>query len=120
MRDFHKLQVWRKSHTLVLEVYSLTKSFPKDELYGLTNQIRRAATSIPTNIAEGCGRDSNPDFLRFLYIAMGSASELEYLLQLANDLEYFNNENYQELNMKTTEIRRMLNSFIYTIRTDRK
>ena len=118
MRDFHKLQVWEKSHALALNVYLVTRYFPNNELYGITSQMRKAAVSIPTNIAEGCGRDSNPDFLRFLHIAMGSASELEYLLQIANDLEYLTNEKYNNLNQQTTEIRRMLNSFIQTIKAD--
>ena len=75
MQDFKKLQVWQKSHDLTLRMYELTSRFPREEMYGLTNQIRRACASIPTNIAEGCGRGSSADFARFLHIAMGSANE---------------------------------------------
>ena len=117
MRDFHKLRVWEKSHKIALEIYKITRSFPKEEVYGLTSQMRRAAVSIPTNIAEGCGRGSNPDLLRFLHISMGSASELEYLLQLSNDLKYLDQNNFDRLNEDVTNSRRMLNSFIQTIKS---
>jgi four helix bundle protein len=89
MKDFRQLKVWEKSHQLALSVYKATKKFPKEELYGLTSQIRRASMSIPTNIAEGCGRNTDKEFARFLQIAMGSASETEYQLILARDLEFF-------------------------------
>lgn len=88
MRDFKKYQIWRLSHDLTLEIYKLTHSFPKEEFYGLTSQIRRASSSIPTNISEGCGRDSDAEFNRFLTIALGSASETEYLIILAKDLAH--------------------------------
>ena len=97
MRDFRKLQVWEKSHELTLKIYEVTSQFPREEIYGLTNQIRRACTSIPTNIAEGCGRESTADFARFLQIAMGSASETEYLILLAHNLKYFNAKQYVKL-----------------------
>ena len=97
MRDFRKLQVWERSHELTLKIYELTSQFPREEIYGLTNQIRRACTSIPTNIAEGCGRESTADFARFLQIAMGSASETEYLILLAHNLKYFNAKQYVKL-----------------------
>ena len=83
MKDFRQLKVWEKSHQLALAIYKVTKEFPKEELYGLTSQIRRASMSIPTNIAEGCGRNTDADFARFLQMAMGSASETEYQLILA-------------------------------------
>jgi four helix bundle protein len=86
MRDFRNLQVWEKAHALALSVYKATVSFPKEELYGLTSQIRRSSTSIPTNIAEGCGRNGDAELARFMSIGMGSASELEYQLLLAHDL----------------------------------
>lgn len=86
MKDFRKLKVWEKSHQLTLAIYENTSSFPQSELYGLTSQIRRSAYSIPTNIAEGSGRGSDAELARFLTIAMGSASELEYQLQLACEL----------------------------------
>jgi four helix bundle protein len=88
MRDFHSLKVWQKAHQVTLRVYTATKRFPKDELYGLTSQVRHSATSIPTNVAEGCGRSGEAELARFLNIAMGSASELEYQLLLARDLKF--------------------------------
>ncbi|MBU1822329.1 MAG: four helix bundle protein, partial [Bacteroidetes bacterium] len=86
--------------------------FPKEELYGLISQMRRSASSIPTNIAEGCGRNSNPDFSRFLVIAMGSTSELEYQLILSKDLEYISQASFEKLYSELIEIRKMLNTFI--------
>jgi four helix bundle protein len=83
MQDFRKLKVWEKSHNLTLEIYKSTESFPGSEIYGLTSQTRRSCSSIPANISEGCGRKSAAEFARFLQIAMGSASELEYHLLLA-------------------------------------
>lgn len=83
MKDFKKLIVWKKAHEMTLNIYRTTKSFPKDEVYGLTSQLRRAASSIPANIAEGCGRNSDAELARFLQIAAGSASEVEYHLLLA-------------------------------------
>ena len=108
MRDFHKLGIWQRSHLLTLDVYRASKSFPKDELFGLTSQIRRAASSIPTNIAEGCGRASNKDYAHFLQIAIGSASEVEYELLLAHDLEYINDEAFNKLTSETIAIRKMI------------
>jgi len=112
MQDFKKLMIWQKGHDLTIRIYKVTKDFPKEELYGITSQLRRACASIPTNIAEGCGQDSNPQFTRFLLIAMGSASELEYLLLLAHDLLYINDALYSELSDSLNVIRRMLNSLI--------
>ncbi len=86
MRDFRQLMVWEKSHQLTLEIYQATGAFPREELYGLTSQIRRAAASIPANIAEGCGKDTETELARYMQISMGSASELEYHLLLAHDL----------------------------------
>lgn len=88
MQDFRNLAIWQQAHQLALAVYRETSTFPPSERFGLTSQMRRAATSIPTNMAEGCGRGSDADFARFLQIALGSASELEYLLLLASDLGY--------------------------------
>jgi four helix bundle protein len=88
MKNFKELKIWQRSHQLVLDIYLITKSFPKEEVYGLTSQIRRSCSSIPTNIAEGCGRNSDAELNRFLVIAMGSASELEYQLILIKDLGY--------------------------------
>jgi four helix bundle protein len=119
MKDFKKQKVWQKSHRLTLAIYRVTKSFPKDELYGLTGQIRRAGSSIPANIAEGCGRDGDAEFARFLQIAMGSASELEYHLLLSHDLGYLNDQDYAELSKETTELKQMLTSFIKKLKADR-
>jgi four helix bundle protein len=112
MRDFRQLQVWQKAHKLTLEVYRATTSFPREETYGLTSQIRRSASSIPTNIAEGCGRISEAELARFMEISMGSASEAEYQLLLAHDLGYFDEPTYQQLNNPVLEVKRMLAPFI--------
>ena len=97
MRDFKKYNIWTLSHSFTLEVYNLTKNFPKEEMYGLTSQIRRASSSIPTNISEGCGRDSDAEFNRFLTIALGSASESEYLLILSKELNYIDTSSFEKL-----------------------
>lgn len=119
MKDFRKQKVWQKAHDLALEVYRVTEAFPKAELFGLTSQIRRAGVSIPANIAEGCGRDTDADFARFLQIAMGSASELEYHLLLAHDLGFFQKATYEEISNKTTEVKQMLTAFIKKLKADR-
>ena len=108
MQSFKKLQVWEKSHDLTLKIYGVTSHFPREEIYGLTSQIRRASASIPTNIAEGCGRESSADFARFLQIAMGSASETEYLILLAHDLKYLTTDQYDELMDTIIRIKKML------------
>jgi four helix bundle protein len=112
MQDFKKLAVWEKSHNLVVEVYRLTSLFPKEEIYGLTSQIRRASVSIPSNIAEGCGRDGNAELSRFLQIALGSTKELEYQILLAHQLSYLNDSDYENLNNGVVEVRRMLIALI--------
>jgi four helix bundle protein len=116
MRDFRTLKVWQKAHLLTLAVYQATATFPKDELYGLTSQTRRSATSVPANIAEGCGRDGDAELGRFLQIAMGSASELEYHLLLARDLRLLDKRNEESLAASVTEVKRMLATLIRTIR----
>ncbi|MFQ5734047.1 MAG: four helix bundle protein [Planctomycetaceae bacterium] len=98
MKDFRDLKVWEKAHQPALLVYRITKSFPKDELYGPTSQLRRSAKSVPSNIAEGCGRGSDADLARFLQIAMGSASEVEYQLLLSRNLEYIDSKQYDDSN----------------------
>ncbi|MDQ3005300.1 MAG: four helix bundle protein [Chloroflexota bacterium] len=118
MKDFRQLKVWEKSHLLALAIYKATKEFPKEELYGLTSQIRRSSMSIPTNIAEGCGRNTDADFARFLQMAMGSASETEYQLLLSLDLGFLNKEQYDKLNPDVTEVKRMLASLLKTLRAD--
>jgi len=117
MQDFTKLLVWEKSHHLTLAIYRATATFPKHELYGLTSQIRRSCASIPANIAEGCGRNGIADFARFLQIAMGSASELEYHLMLARDLQFLSNVNHEPLHQSVAEVKKMLTSLIRTIRS---
>ena len=116
MKDFRTLKVWEKAHTLTLAIYKATEKFPKHELYALTNQIQRAAVSVPTNIAEGCGKDSDAELKRYFVIAMGSSSELEYLLLLARDLKYLPEDSHQILNSDLTEVRRMLNAFIQKLK----
>jgi len=108
MKDFRKLKVWEKAHQLVLAVYRTTASFPRDETYGLTMQARRAASSIPSNIAEGCGRDGDAELARFCLIARGSATELEYQILLAHDLKMIPSARYEELSQQIAEIKRML------------
>lgn len=97
MRDFKKYDVWQLSHSFTLEVYKITSDFPKEELYGLTSQIRRAVSSVPTNISEGWGRNSDKEFNQFLNIALGSANETEYLLILAKDLKYLEVQLFETL-----------------------
>lgn len=118
MRDFRKLQVWDKSHELTLRIYNLTSVFPREEIYGLTSQIRRACASIPTNIAEGCGRGSSAEFRRFLQIAMGSASETEYLILLTHELKYLNTNEYTELTDTIVSIKKMLTALLRKLKTD--
>ena len=116
MQDFRKLLVWKKSHALVLEAYRVSRDFPRDELFGLTSQMRRCAVSMPSNIAEGCGRGSDPDFARFLLMAMGSSSELEYQLLLSKDLGYLDTALHQNLETKVIEVKRMLASLINKVK----
>jgi four helix bundle protein len=116
MKDFRSLKVWEKAHLLTLKSYKVTEKFPREELYGLTSQIRRACVSIPTNIAEGCVRSSDADFSRFLYIALGSTSELEYLMLLSMDLKIIKNELHVELNNEVNEIKKMLISMIQKLK----
>jgi four helix bundle protein len=115
MQNFRELKVWSKAHQLTLDVYRATSGFPREERYGLTSQSRRTCVSVPANIAEGCGRDSDRDFARHLRIAMGSANELDYLMELARDLEFRPQGLYSELVLKVNEVKRMLNAFIQTL-----
>ncbi|MBN1451011.1 MAG: four helix bundle protein [Anaerolineales bacterium] len=119
MKDFRTLKVWEKSHVLVLVIYKETQSFPKNELYGITSQIQRAAVSVPTNLAEGCGKDSDAELGRYFKIAMGSSSELEYLLLLAHDLGYLADYQYNQLQTALVEVRKMLNAFIQKLKANR-
>jgi four helix bundle protein len=108
VKDFRQLKVWQRAHLLTLEIYRMTASFPRSESYGLMPQIRRAAVSIPSNLAEGCGRNGDAELARFCSIASGSASELEYQILLAHDLKLIKPEDYEKLAQQITEIKRML------------
>lgn len=108
MRDFRKLKVWEKAHELALDAYHVTASFPREELYGITAQLRRASVSIPANIAEGCGREGEAELRRFLRIALGSANELEYHLLLAKDLRILSSKDHERIVGKLIEVKRML------------
>ena len=121
MKDFRDLQVWSKAHALTLNCYKATSDFPpKSETYGLTSQIRRSAASVAANIAEGCGKRTNGDFQRFLGIAAGSASEVEYHFLLARDLGFLDREQYQSLDATVVEVKRMLASLIIKVESDRR
>ena len=119
MKDFRDLKVWNKAHELALSCYAVTIAFPKQEMFGLVSQIRRACVSIAANIAEGCGRKGDGEFHRFLNMAMGSASEVEYHLLLSRDLKFMNNSDYQRLDTQVTEIKRMLASLTRKVAVDR-
>ncbi|MBM2812142.1 MAG: four helix bundle protein [Chloroflexi bacterium] len=118
MRDFRQLKVWDKSHKLTLAVYQATAPFPRDELYGIVGQMRRSCSSIPANIAEGCGRNGNAELARFMQIAMGSASELEYHVLLAHDLGFLSDAQHDRLTYDVIEVKKMLASFIQTLKAD--
>ena len=120
MKNFRDLLVWQKSHQLTLNAYRDTSSFPADERFGLTSQIRRSAASIPANIAEGCGRRGNPEFHRFLQMAMGSASEVEYHFLLARDLQYLETDQYEFLNSQVAEVKRMLAALLLRVDNERQ
>jgi four helix bundle protein len=118
MRDFKQVKVWQKGQQLALDVYAATATFPREEMYGLTSQLRRAASSIPANIAEGCGRNTVPDLARFIQNSMGSASELESHLLLSHDLGYLTQPAFAGLERLTVEEKKMLSSFLVRLRAD--
>jgi four helix bundle protein len=120
MNDFHDLHVWERSHRLTLAIYSATVRFPREELYGLTSQIRRCTVSIGANIAEGCGKIGNNESQRFLQIAAGSASELDYELLLAKDLGYLTEPDYVRMADELSQIRKMLTSLLRKVDVERK
>ena len=120
MKDFRKLDVWHKAHSLALEAYRVSASFPGAERYGLTSQLRRVALSIPTNITEGCGRNSDAELARFAEIAMGSSSEVEYLLLLSRNLNYLNSDTFERLADGVIEVKRMLAELITKVNADRR
>jgi four helix bundle protein len=116
MKNYRELKIWQRSHALTVSLYRATKGFPKDELFALTNQMRRACVSIPANIAEGCGREGDAELKRFLTIALGSACELDYYLLLSCELGYLEESAGQPLATEVMEIRRMLGTFIQKLK----
>jgi len=118
MGDYRSLRVWQAAHRLALAVYQATGSFPPEERYGLMSQIRRAAGSVPANLAEGCGRDSDPELARFARISLGSANELDYHLLLARDLALLENEDHARLVGELEPIKRMLARLANSLSTD--
>ena len=119
MKDYRNLDVWSLAHQITLKLYRVTAKFPREELFGLTSQIRRCSASIGANIAEGCGRRGNGEFHRFLQIASGSASELDYRLLLARDLSFITEEIYGPLNSELGSLRRKLTTLILRVDEDR-
>ena len=118
MKDFRELKVWHKAHELTVATYAITKNFPREELYGLTSQLRRACSSVPANIAEGCGRNGDKELARYLQIAMGSASEFEYHILLSFDLGLLDKASYETLSGEIVEIKRMISAFIKKLRAE--
>jgi four helix bundle protein len=120
MQNYKELRVWEKAHFFTLKVYEMSKFFPREEIYSLTNQLRRAASSIPANIAEGCGKNSQTELAHFLNVALGSANEAEYFLLLSRDLKYLIEEKFLELNENINEINAMLIALIAKVRNELK
>ncbi|HEX6961166.1 MAG TPA: four helix bundle protein [Lacipirellula sp.] len=116
MQDFRNIKVWEKGHAFTLEVYKRTQTFPADERFGLTSQLRRSSSSIPSNLAEGCARAGDVEFARFANIALGSTSEADCQLLLARDLGYLDSAAYGQLFNQVTEVKRMLNAFERSLR----
>ena len=116
MSDFRKLSVWQKAHRLTLDIYRATTTFPQNELYGLTSQMRRCCVSIGSNIAEGCGRSGEVEKARFLRIAKGSVSELEYQVLVCCDLEYLQPDVGKKITGQVQEVGRMLSSLTDKVR----
>jgi four helix bundle protein len=118
MQSFRNLKVWERAHALTLDIYQSSQAFPRDEIYGLTSQMRRASVSIGANIAEGACRKGDIDFARFLQMAVGSASELEYHLLLAHDLKLLQTSDFERLTGQAVEVKRMLASLMKKLRAD--
>ena len=116
LKNYRDLKVWQKSYQLCLDIYKMTKRFPKEEKYGLTSQIRRAAISVPSNIAEGYGRKTTPDYIRSLYISYGSNCELETQVLLSGDLGYMKAEEFNKLQAGIGEVERMLKALIESLK----
>jgi len=119
MKDFRDLKVWQRAHQITLAIYRCTRDFPREETYGIVSQLRRCSSSVAANIAEGCGRSGNAEFGRFLTVAMGSASEVEYFLLLARDLEYLSREKHEAVAQDVAEMRRMLNRLLSKVQAER-
>lgn len=115
VQNFYQLDAWKKGHTLVLEIYVLTRKFPKEELYGITSQVRRVASSVTANIAEGFGRFHYNDKIRFYHLARGSVGEVQNFLFLARDLHFIEHEECDGLKEKLDDIRRLINGLIRSI-----
>jgi four helix bundle protein len=115
MRNYRELQVWSKAHSLTLELYRVSRGFPREEMFGVTSQLRRAAVSVAANLAEGCGRRTGTELARFVRIAMGSASELDYHLLLCRDLGLIKQDDFNQSSSRLTEVRKMLTSFLSTV-----
>jgi len=118
VQNFRDLKVWHKAHAVTLALYLATETFPTAERYGLTSQMRRAAASIPANIAEGCVRLTDADFARFLHVALGSASEVEYFALLARDLHFLPDATYETIITDIQEVKRMLSALIARLKAD--
>lgn len=116
MQNYKELKVWEKSHSLTLKIYEITKAFPREELFGLVSQMRRASSSIPANIAEGCGKLTQLDLAKYLNIALGSANEIDYFLILSRDLDYINLNQFEESEKLINEIKAMLIVLIQKVR----
>jgi four helix bundle protein len=119
MKDFRTLTVWQQAHQLTLAVYRITARFPREEVYGLTAQLRRSAASIAANLAEGCGRNGDAEFTRFCAIAMGSASEVEYHVLLATDLNLLTPTDSHDLAKRVTDVKRMLTRLLQKLKAER-
>jgi len=115
LKSYKELKVWQKAYSLCIEIYKITRTFPKEELYGLTSQMRRAAVSVPSNIAEGYGRKTTPEYLRSLYIAYGSSCELETQILLSGDLGLMKAEALNKLQADLGEVERMLKALIKAV-----
>src|SRR5215472_572792 len=115
MRNYRDLQVWSKAHDLTLELYRVSRGFPREEMFGVTSELRRAAVSVGANLAEGCGRRTGTELARFVRVAMGSARELDYHLLLCRDLGFMKNDDFERTATGLTEVRKMLTSFLSAV-----
>jgi four helix bundle protein len=117
MQDFRKLEVWQFAHALTVDVYGMTKHFPRRETFGLSSQMQRSSASIGTNLAEGCGRGGDVDFARFVQMAMGSACELEYQIELSSSLSYIEHDAYTKATGDVQRVKRMLSGLLTKLRS---